>query len=129
MRFVSSSSAWLGLLLLTACASNAPPLPKDYGSVNAIKPSLAQFAAEDVKLSCDEVDAQLEALHEQETAINKEIASQRGRNQTAGYLAAILVLPALAAADFHGDERDALEILNKRRDALLKLEVAKDCRD
>ncbi len=131
VRFVSSTSHWaLVAFLLAGCAGSAPPLPKDYGSVDAAKPSLSQFDAEVRQLTCEEIDAELETLHMQETLINQEIAGERGGNQAIGFVAGLafpVLLPLFAAADFHGDEKDALELLNKRRDTLLTLEVAKDC--
>ena len=58
--------------------------------------------------------------------LNQDISAERGRNQTAGYIA-ILFLPAVLWTTNSDAEKQGLDDHQVRRDKLTALKLFKDC--
>lgn len=113
---------------LAACARGAPELPPDYGSVNSSERlTIHHFTEDQLKLTCSEIGDGLTALNEAKDKHEAEIKSKRQQNQTAGYIAGLLFLPALLATDNSTEAKSGLDDIQTRRDTLIALERFKKC--
>lgn len=125
--FVRSGAALLAaLMLVSACARSAAPLPEDYGSVNAPKPQTSEFPTNDQALSCTEVAAEIIKLEGQNRRAEEVIKSDRTQNQTAGYFAALFLVP-IVAVDTNEEQVALLNKNQRRQDDLRRLKRAKAC--
>ena len=114
------------LVLVSACARSAAPLPKDYGSVNAEVPKASEFTAEDQALSCTQIAAEIIRLEGQNRRAEAVIKGDRSQNQTAGYLAALFLVP-IVAVDTNEEQVALLNQNQRRQDDLRRLKRAKAC--
>ena len=119
----------LGLVLvLAACNRPAADLPPDYGSVSARKTvTLSEFSESDRGLACPEIDLQRAALKVEADQLTGKVMSHRQNNQTAGYIGAVLFPPVLFALELSEDDKAALDRIQGREDALIKLKSIKRC--
>jgi hypothetical protein len=119
----------LGLILvLAACSRPAADLPPDYGSVSARKTvTLSEFSESDRKLACPDIDLQRAALKVEADELTGKVMSHRQNNQTAGYIGAVLFPPVLFALELSEDDKAALDRIQGREDALIKLKSIKRC--
>jgi hypothetical protein len=116
-------------LVVAACNRPAAELPPDYGSVQARQTaSLAEFSADEQKLSCPEVDDRRRAVKAEADALTAKITSNRGNNQTAGYIGGVLFPPVLFALELNEGEKKSLDSLQARDDHLIKLKSLKRCK-
>lgn len=117
----------LGTVLISGCASSAPPLPVDTTSTNRTEIiGLDSFSRADAALSCDQIAAERQDIDNRIRMDNSQIESNRTQNQVAGYLGALFIVP-LAATESNQPERDDITRLYGRRDTLIKLAAVKDC--
>jgi hypothetical protein len=124
-RAVRSSSflkpaAALLMLLAAACARNAPDLPADI-AVDTPRLSLAEQA-----MSCDAADAMLAELQNERTVMTGMIEGNRRKNQTAGYLGALFLVP-LVAIEQNEAEKRRLDEIQTELDRLYVVRRAKAC--
>ena len=120
-------TAALGLLLLTGCVGSAPELPPDTTSLNRTKSlSLADFSASDAAMSCDAINAERVANATAIQQANGPIEDNRTRNQVAGYLGALFLVPYLAT-DNNNAEKEQIRQLYSRHDTLITLAGVKHC--
>lgn len=116
------------VLVLAACNRPAAELPPDYGSVTARKTvTLAGFSEADKALGCAEIDSQRSALKTEADELTSKVMSHRQNNQTAGYIGGVLFAPALFALELSEDDKAALDRIQGREDALIKLKSIKRC--
>lgn len=116
-----------GAVLLAACARSAPDLPPDYGSVSAqAKLSADQFTSEDLRLSCNAIQAERAAITDEAGKLTGVIKGNRKRNQVAGYLGGLFLFPLVAAKE-NPDEKRRLDALQERWDTLIALQRFKTC--
>lgn len=113
-------------VLLSACARSAAPLPQDYGSVTAPKPQSSEFSAQDQALTCPQVAAEIIRLEGQNRRAEAVIKSDRTQNQTAGYFAALFLVP-IVAVDTNEEQVALLNQNQRRQDDLRRLKRAKAC--
>ena len=120
----------LGLvLILAACNRPAADLPPDYGSVSARQSvTLAGFSEPDKALACPEIDLQRAALKTEADELTGKVMSHRQNNQTAGYIGAVLFPPVLFALELSEEDKAALDRIQGREDALIKLKSIKRCK-
>lgn len=118
----------ISLLLLTAaCAGSAPPLPTDTTSDNrqaSIKS--ADFSSGDLAKNCSSIKSELNTNAAAISNNTGAIESNRGRNQAAGYLGAMFIVP-LAATESNTQEKEKIAQLESRQDVLRKLAAFKKC--
>lgn len=118
----------IGLLLLTAaCAGSAPPLPTDTTSNNrqaTIKSS--DFSSGDLAKNCSNIKSELNTNAAAIGNNNSVIESNRGKNQVAGYLGGMFLVP-LAATESNTQEKEKIAQLQNRQDVLRKLAAFKKC--
>ena len=115
-------------LAFGACATQAPNLPEDYGSVHATdRISLADFDSEKAKLSCSDIKDELNALNTELNLQKQDIQNKRRQNQTAGYIGAVFFLPALLATDNSQEAKEKMTNIKDAKDLLFKLQTAKKC--
>lgn len=108
------------LLVAVGCARSAPPLPPDYVSdPNALASALEKVPPEIKKLDCEQINAEIENLTKQDQRLEEKIQSKRGKNQTVGYIAAVLFLPAILAAENDEGSKSLLDENQVRRDNLI----------
>ncbi len=115
--------ALFAVALLTACARRAPELPPDYGS----SPLTAEaFSEADKRRACADIDAELTRLAAEMETLDNSIHAERGRNQTAGIIAALFPLAILWTTN-SDDAKQSLDEHQARRDNLIALKRYKDC--
>ena len=115
-------------IVAAACARSAPDLPPDYGSINATQEiSLDAFSEQDANASCTEINAEQERVQVEFAAIENAITSTRQDDQTAGYLAAILLPPAGLAIEQKTERKEQLDHMQARLDELNALSRVKNC--
>ena len=115
------------LLVLTACASGAPPLPPDTSAAGqSDRLTLDQFASADRALSCSQIESEEKRIDLSMRAANAKIEGNRTQNQVAGYLGAMLIVP-LVATDNNNEEKEKIRALYTRRDVLITLAAVKKC--
>jgi len=128
VRSVSSTSFCLIALAIAVggCTRSAPDLPPDYGSVNASRQTLASFPAHMRNLNCAQIasrEADLEARNQKAEEI---IKSNRTRNQVAGYLGALYLVPVVAIENDE-DQKALLDKNQREVDQLKQLQRVKRC--
>ena len=127
MRSPLPISILLAAAALTACARGAPELPPDYGSVSAdSRLTAAAFSEADLERACGDIDAELTRLAARMETLDNSIHAERGRNQTAGIIAALFP-PAILWTTNSDDAKQSLDEHQARRDNLIALKRYKDC--
>lgn len=123
----AKAAALLLLVGLGGCSMGAPPLPPDTtGSTSTHPVSAADFTAQDLALSCGQVDEQRTALHQGIDKANANIAGNRQTNQVAGYFGALFVVPLVATEGNYSD-KDIIKAAYARLDTLNQLAVYRSC--
>jgi hypothetical protein len=119
----SRALRFAGALLVAGCASAPPPLPPARGTTAATPADPA---------ACATVLADLAGVDARMREAEARIAADRGRDQAAGYAAAVGAVffpPTLLvlAADTNAQTRRAVEQLYAERDAVLARAAAGGC--
>ncbi len=115
-------------LAVYGCATKAPDLPPDYGSVQAKQRlSVDDFDPETASLTCEEIKQELEKLKSEHVIQSQEIDDKRASNQTIGYFGSLFFLPALLATDSSVKAKEKIANLHKAKDKLYKAQVFKQC--
>lgn len=126
-----SNKIWaltLGLLVLVACATHAPELPSDYGSVHTKQRlSIDDFDPKTAQLTCVEIKQELIKLNSIRAAQSHDIAQKRGSNQTIGYIGSMFFLPLVLATDSSVQTKEKISNIHKAKDKLYKLQAFKKC--
>lgn len=113
--------------LLSGCATSAPTLPADTTSIDRQSTvALSDFPAKDQAMSCQDIAAERQMIENGKAAANSEIEGNRTRNQVAGYLGGLYVLPLLATEN-NTAEKDKIAVLYQRQDTLIRLAAVKHC--
>ncbi len=129
VRSYSRTKLVLLACLTAACARSAPDLPPDYASVNARQElSLESFNDKDAKATCEEIAAERDQIKADYVALERQVTSTRGQDQTAGYLSAVLFPPAALLIDQNKDAKKVLDGWQARLDELTALSTVKSCR-
>lgn len=116
-----------GAVVLAACARSAPDLPPDYGSVSSqAKLSADQFAAADLRLTCNGILAERETITAEAGKLTGVITQNRQHNQVAGYLGGLFLFPLIATKE-NPDEKRRLDAIQVRWDTLIALQRFKTC--
>jgi len=114
--------------VFAGCATSASNLPPDYFSVAAQKRvSVDDFDIETANLTCEQIHTELKALEKKSTIHLQDIKDKRGRNQVAGYLGSIFILPVLLATDNSSEAKAKIEKIQQAKDLLYKLRAYKKC--
>ena len=90
--------------------------------------TLAGFSEPDKALACPEIDLQRAALKTEADELTGKVMSHRQNNQTAGYIGAVLFPPVLFALELSEEDKAALDRIQGREDALIKLKSIKRCK-
>ena len=115
-------------LVLTGCATVAPPLPPDTTSVNAEHHlSLADFPAQDAAMSCADVAAERTRITAQLDQANANIQANRTRKQVAGYIGVAVIPLALLATEGNDTDKAVVQKAYARQDTLIELGQIKRC--
>ena len=77
-------------------------------------------------MSCRDIDAVLAARRQEREVLTAEIHGNRKRNQTAGYLGALFILP-LVAAEGNEAEKTRLDEIQSELDRLFAVRRQKNC--
>lgn len=118
----------LSLLVIASCATKAPDLPTDYGSVHTKQRlSVDDFDPETAQLTCAQIEQELLALNSERAKHSGEIAENRNSNQTIGYIGSLFFLPLMLATDSNVEAKEKIENLLKAKDKLYKLKSFKKC--
>lgn len=113
---------------IAACATGARNLPLDYSSIDAKKRlSVDDFDVAAVELTCLQIDEELRILESDYALQAQDIKGKRYKNQVAGYLGAVFILPALLAIDNSAEVKVKIENINRAKDQLYKLRAFKKC--
>lgn len=113
---------------IAACATGARNLPLDYSSIDAKKRlSVDDFDAAAIELTCLQIDEELRILESDYALQAQDIKGKRHKNQVAGYLGAVFILPALLATDNSAEAKVKIENINRAKDQLYKLRAFKKC--
>jgi hypothetical protein len=118
-------------VLLSGCASEAPPLPPDTTSINRTHDlTLEDFTPEARGMNCDQIAEERRQIVAAMQDADDKIAGNRTRNQTAvGFVSfgGLIAAPALLATDSNTNEKDTISALYQRQDTLIKLGALKHC--
>lgn len=129
LRLLNKSSILtVCMIFIVSCATKAPELPADYGSVNTKQRlSVEDFDPESAQLTCAEIEQELLELNNARAKQSNEIAEKRGSNQTIGYIGSIFFLPLVLATDSSVEEKEKIANVHKAKDKLYKLKLFKKC--
>lgn len=78
-------------------------------------------------MNCRQINQEIEHLAENDSELEQQIQSNRGRNQVAGYIAGVIFLPALLAVDNDSGTKSLLDQNQHYRDELVIAYRGKDC--
>ncbi len=116
------------LLALYGCATSAPDLPPDYGSVHSKhRLSVDDFDPETANLTCEEIKQELVELNSEHVIQSQEIGDKRDSNQTIGFFGSLFFLPAYLATDSSAQANEKITNLHFAKDKLYKAQVFKQC--
>lgn len=121
---------YCGLVCLIAagCARNAPELPQDRSSVNAVNGlTKHDFLERDLAMDCAAIVSENKSIRAEADKYNATIQGNRQNNQVAGYIAGVLFLPAALATEQNTAEKARLDKLQHRFDTLQKLKRFRSC--
>jgi hypothetical protein len=79
------------------------------------------------KMTCADINADIERLAQQDGYLDEQIRRHRGKNQTAGYIAATLFLPVILATESNNRTKGLLDQNQIRRDHLVVAFRGKHC--
>lgn len=130
MRSNLSINVWTLALsaLLAGCARSAPNLPADYqGDRAALDRAMTKVPANVLALNCGQINQEIERLAENDSALDRQIQSNRGQNQVAGYIAGVFFLPAILAVDSDSGTKNLLDQNQLYRDNLVVAFRGKKC--
>ena len=114
--------------LIVGCAVGARDLPKDFSSIDAKERlSLSDFSVATAKLTCSQIDDELEILESDSALQVQSIEGERQQNQVAGYIGCVFFLPAILATDNSVEAKAKIENINRAKDELYKLRAFKKC--
>ncbi len=116
------------IAVIYGCARTAPELPPDYIlNMESPKALLSQVPPLIRGMTCDEINQDLTNLSMHDSQLEAEIQGNRGKNQTAGYIAGVLFFPAILAVDNDKSTKSLLDQNQKHRDHLIFAQKAKGC--
>lgn len=115
--------------IVVGCARSAPVLPPDTsgGDPAAISKTMLSVPLFIKAMSCTEINSEFENLAKNDQALEKQIHSNRHKNQTAGYIAGVIFPPMLLAVDNDDSSKNLLDQNQFRRDQLIITFRAKNC--
>lgn len=107
------------------CTRNAPSLPPDVSNV----PVAQRLSADDrnsaeFRLSCAQVTAAVQSNRAEAARLESVIESERGRNQAVIFIAGAAGAAFAAQSDA---EKARLNVLQEKKDRLLRIAAAKNC--
>ncbi|MPY68867.1 MAG: hypothetical protein GEU92_02145 [Alphaproteobacteria bacterium] len=115
-------------LFAAACSRAAPELPPDITSVEGRNDNTpAAYQEAELALSCEEIDARLFEISQAMDELEGTVAGNRRKNQTIGYIGAVLFMPLMLAAEENAAEKKALDDHQGTRDRLFGLRAMKRC--
>lgn len=117
------------IVFFSSCSKEAPSLPQDYTSVDS-QSSIdnTEFSTELIKLTCDDINLQLQALNKMNENNINAISKTRHKDQAVGYFASVFFPPLWLAIDTHEETKDKIAEVYKQKDNLYKLKVYKKCK-
>jgi len=119
---------FIGVLVLTGCATAPPELPQDYRSIGATKSLVeSDFGSSDLEKNCGDIEQEKTELAEHRQEIEQELKKQRNSEQAAGFIAALVLPPALLFMDQNADVEDQIHAIQKRLDKVAQLHHFKQC--
>lgn len=107
-------------LVLAACARSAPDLPPQSD------PSAIRLSAGEAAMSCTDIASAIDARRAERETLTAEIHGNRQRNQAAGYLGALFIVPLVAAKN-NTDEKTRLDEIQTELDRLYAVNRARRC--
>jgi hypothetical protein len=78
-------------------------------------------------MACDEINQELTNLTIHDSQLEAQIHGNRGQNQAAGYIAGVIFLPAVLAADNDKSAKGLLDRNQTHRDHLILAQKVKGC--
>lgn len=112
---------------LAGCAGDAPALPPDTTSVNStIRSTNADFSSADLAFNCEQIAYEWTGNRNRIASDDRTIRLSQGPNQMALLVGGHVSL-AYLAVDFNKAERENIDALYPRNDALIKLAAFKHC--
>jgi cell division protein ZapA (FtsZ GTPase activity inhibitor) len=110
------ATVFLAMLVVQGCARNAPELP-DLQEINNAPTPNAVSNHDALEVKCDQLDYHLAQLAEEADQLSNAIKADRGRNQVAGYLGGLFIVPLLAMKE-HQEEKQRLDEIQVERDGI-----------
>lgn len=124
MRSSSFSKSFLigvaAVALASACARSAPDLPPQASAASVV------LSPVEARFSCDQIDGAITALQAERDQLTSVIQGNRQRNQTAGYLGALFIVP-LVATESNDAEKKRLDEIQAETDRLYAVRRARSC--
>lgn len=119
-QFVSAGSLSLACLILTACARPAPEIPS-----NSYFDQMAS-ASSYSGANCQDLVNRLAILDIEKRNLETIIASNRQKNQVAGYFGGLFIVPAMAA-EHNLEEKARLDKIQQEQDELRAVASKIEC--
>lgn len=107
-------------LALAACARSAPDLPPQSD------PATIRLSAGEAAMSCADIASAIDVRRTERETLTAEIHGNRQRNQVAGYLGALFIVPLVAAENNTG-EKSRLDEIQSELDRLYAVNRARRC--
>ena len=127
LNFLTISTFVMASSLL-GCATSAPELPLDYGSVDAeIKLGEENFESSDLEIACQDIAGQLSRLKTQQLEVDSAILESRVNDQIVGIAANLILTPLWLVIDNDNDLKAIRDVLQERSDTLTLLFRFKSC--
>lgn len=103
-------------MALWGCARSAPTLPTVESNSPPVGVKRAQSDSDSL-IECAKLSQQIKILERDENALNVIIQSDRGKNQMAGFLGGMFIVPYLAM-EGHEEEKRRLDEVQVKRDGI-----------
>ncbi len=131
LRLINRNILVVGVLAVSACARSAPALPdKSYNDDPvALAKALESVPMSIKEMTCAEINSDIGNLAKHDSNLERQIESNRGKNQTAGYIAGVLFPPLILATEHDNGAKALLDENQLRRDHLIITYRGKKCPD
>jgi hypothetical protein len=116
------------VLVVAACAQNAPDLPPDTTGINAVsRMTPASFSPADQALTCQQINAEFDANRAAMQQDDQAITGSRGHDEAVASAAFLLAGPAAMGLQSHAEARQDYKVRLARNDTLRQLGIIQGC--